>query len=940
MAPLLAKYRSPGQPNQGGSTGCDNGCPLAPPAAPAPAAPGAPGAPTNAGNGTGGPGQTGGSGGAARLTGAGELTNPDGTPLAGGDRLRNLLNPTQSPGAARGPPTVTETLLGQPNPARTGPAFYGNLLGADGAAAARLRSLGPDQIQQLTSQGPPRTAQDVLTLATGTQPAPAGTVGEWDRQQAIKQWFADSRNHPADFDTFAAALPETERAKLNQAFEDNKPGQLSQPGGLTYWGRQTSKTLTSIDDWSDRNLGTGHFTPGSWQDRWDRSARNFIEGVPAGAARAVDDLLAEDEARSGNPHFQPLAGESAEHADQRLHPFTQDLKDQGKTYTDELGPAVTRGDFSQLGSSFHDDPVGTLARYVPFGQAAKFGAVRGASKLAETGAGQRALSGLSDTGRRIGECVSTCVTGLGARRTAARDLETSGNTAAAAGTATARGQSLIPRPVGARPTAAASTRPGGRPTQRPVGAAGTGPGRPTGIVGRRPGDTDEPTLVTAGGNKPLTTAGGSHRPAGNGQLPLAASTAKPGRTENLGEHGAGASGDHPPPLGGQGATQGPSPRPAEDPDSAAPPGLPPGGGHTAHHSSADTSRTGKASSSQPTVEEYLGRSDVRHALTRASETGKTVTVDNVEQPVAQVIADRLPHHPGLVQALSTADDLHSSLLTRPKAFANLLTHPQAATEFEASIADLNRLGPERLLDRAQAAPGRQPITLNPVQRGTVDGLRNSLRDLPRRERVQDGFDETRTEDQTYLRGYLAESKAKADDVQPQLTKIAQTLAGRLGGEPGWRTSPKDDTRAMDKINDPDGARGDASQLVDLAGAKVEFDSINKVYQALEQARQLPDVKIVRFKDRLVEPQKSGYGDLLLNLRMSNGHVGELRLQLAPAERISTDYEHALYESARDLESHAKSQGRELTTRDDAFTEEILRRTNSLYEDAFAEGSSQ
>jgi hypothetical protein len=99
MAPLVAKYRAPGQPNQGGGAPCGPGCPTAPPAAPV-----APAGPANAGTGAGGPGQTGGSSGPARLLGANELTTPDATQLADGAPPRNLLDPTQSPGAARGPP--------------------------------------------------------------------------------------------------------------------------------------------------------------------------------------------------------------------------------------------------------------------------------------------------------------------------------------------------------------------------------------------------------------------------------------------------------------------------------------------------------------------------------------------------------------------------------------------------------------------------------------------------------------------------------------------------------------------------------------------------------------------------------------------------------------------------------------------------------------------
>jgi hypothetical protein len=137
--------------------------------------------------------------------------------------MKTLFAPTAQPGATAGadasgasgrPELPAMTLLGQGNDRATGEAFYQHLAGTDGAAAARLRAMDPAQLQQLAANGPPRTADSVLDIATGTRPAAPGTIQEWDRQQKIQQWFADSRDHPADFEAFAGALPEAERAKL------------------------------------------------------------------------------------------------------------------------------------------------------------------------------------------------------------------------------------------------------------------------------------------------------------------------------------------------------------------------------------------------------------------------------------------------------------------------------------------------------------------------------------------------------------------------------------------------------------------------------------------------------------------------------------------------------------------------------------------------------
>ena len=114
--------------------------------------------------------------------------------------------------------------------------------------------------------------------------------------------------------------------------------------------------------------------------------------------------------------------------------------------------------------------------------------------------------------------------------------------------------------------------------------------------------------------------------------------------------------------------------------------------------------------------------------------------------------------------------------------------------------------------------------------------------------------------------------------QQELTELAKRVARECDGKPGWRTRPKDRQRAMDKIK-ADYER-DASRLTDLAGAKVEFQKLTDLYAALDRLIKEPGVRIVRFKDRFQKPQDSGYRDVQLCLRLSNGHVGEFRLHLA------------------------------------------------------------
>jgi hypothetical protein len=141
--------------------------------------------------------------------------------------------------------------------------------------------------------------------------------------------------------------------------------------------------------------------------------------------------------------------------------------------------------------------------------------------------------------------------------------------------------------------------------------------------------------------------------------------------------------------------------------------------------------------------------------------------------------------------------------------------------------------------------------------------------------------------------------------------------GVVGAKPGWRKSEKDRQRAMDKIA---GYDNDASLLTDLAGAKVEFASLADLYDALER---LSDVRFVRFKDRFIKPQQSGYRDIQMLIRASNGHVGEFRLHLSLVDEVAS-WEHALFEVRRDIDAVAEEQGRPVTSVEAAIRDGILR----------------
>ncbi|MBB5828626.1 hypothetical protein [Micromonospora carbonacea] len=195
--------------------------------------------------------------------------------------------------------------------------------------------------------------------------------------------------------------------------------------------------------------------------------------------------------------------------------------------------------------------------------------------------------------------------------------------------------------------------------------------------------------------------------------------------------------------------------------------------------------------------------------------------------------------------------------------------------------------------------------------------------------VQPGFDYVRRTDARYRSEYLDTLYREAAVAQQELIVLAQQLAhegDRVVGVAGWRAEPKAGQRAEDKIKK---YHGEASRLTDLAAAKVEFDSLGGLYRALDRLRGHPAVRIVEFNDRFRNPQGSGYRDIQLLLRLSDGHVAEFRLHLAALDEVAV-WEHPPFEVKRDVEALALEEGRVLTARESAIVGGIIRRRQELF----------
>ncbi|MEU6204971.1 toxin glutamine deamidase domain-containing protein [Micromonospora musae] len=290
-----------------------------------------------------------------------------------------------------------------------------------------------------------------------------------------------------------------------------------------------------------------------------------------------------------------------------------------------------------------------------------------------------------------------------------------------------------------------------------------------------------------------------------------------------------------------------------------------------------------------------------------------------EPLLAATVIRQLTERPDLVRLVLATPELFDSLTARPLTLHHLASHQQAIDVLGDVLAEISERGAEAVAaEGTPAAP--QPTVLTSRNREVSQRVR-----ARRQASIQSGFDVGRCHDGQFLSDYLRQLYAEAAAAQPELNDLVVRLAGDRG-LPGWRRGPKERGRLLDKLVEYD---NDASRLTDLAAAKVEFHGLDDLYDALDELTRDPDVVLLDIKDRFVRPQLSGYRDVLLRLRTSNGHVAELRLQLVALEGVA-EWEHALYEVRRDLEALAEVADRPLTPTERAVRDGLLRRGQNAY----------
>ncbi len=289
---------------------------------------------------------------------------------------------------------------------------------------------------------------------------------------------------------------------------------------------------------------------------------------------------------------------------------------------------------------------------------------------------------------------------------------------------------------------------------------------------------------------------------------------------------------------------------------------------------------------------FLARADVRQSLENATKEFKIKlpgggTRD--EGTIGEYVQARLAEHPELAAALHDPANAHltASLLGNPETLASVLAAaPESVAVLRSAIEDA--AAPLRTAAREGYAP-------RPTERAVSRAVARRVADLPTGAARQRAFDGT-PGDEAALHRYLDDRYAEADRAMATLDVVGNRVAGRIGGTYKPRPELKKRERVLEKIGDK--YSGNPAPVVDIAAGTIVVDSVDDAYAALARVARDKDLEIVSFDDRFAAPQRSGYQDLQMNVRMPDGHVAELRIQVDAVQRVSDDVDHALYEIHR------------------------------------------
>lgn len=147
---------------------------------------------------------------------------------------------------------------------------------------------------------------------------------------------------------------------------------------------------------------------------------------------------------------------------------------------------------------------------------------------------------------------------------------------------------------------------------------------------------------------------------------------------------------------------------------------------------------------------------------------------------------------------------------------------------------------------------------------------------------------------------LASLYAEAGRAMRELAALTRHLAHDVGAE-AHVPLLKSLSRAREKVESD--YLGDPAGLTDIARTAIICESFQDVREAVRRLG--AEAELLRVKDRFAQPSAMGYRDFTANLRMSNGHIVELKIHLRPLFEADREEGHFCYEQVRSLDSSAQ-----------------------------------
>lgn len=358
---------------------------------------------------------------------------------------------------------------------------------------------------------------------------------------------------------------------------------------------------------------------------------------------------------------------------------------------------------------------------------------------------------------------------------------------------------------------------------------------------------------------------------------------------------------------------------------------------------------------------------VKNELKLAEEEWEEAPVEEVASKYIAEVEKNYP--PSLKKLRDTHPKLLKDIINKPQvnqilgeALANLATVQDSnsnqanskKSEEHQGLTDF--LTPERqeisenISEEIEKKHGQQKPTQPDIDDSEYKKTLNQYRNLSDQEK-----ESLKEQLETHRNTYLDKLYEKAAEANIELQLLTNYLAGKTKGEAGFRNGLKNPDRAKEKVIEYENAKDkkDASSLVDIAGSRILYSSLEDLFNALGQIPKLINnfnsdpklnlhqgktstVEIVQIKNRFDPRQPSGYADILMNLKMSNDHIVEFRLELEQFVAVA-NIDHYLYDVVRSIQFNAtQDNNRVLTPEESELTTAIGKEARKMYNKALDE----